>query len=67
MDKLEMLFRRAQSGDREAEIALLAIFHDEIRELSKSMKNPQEAFDTLRSEFLLEVKSGKLHNMPSWY
>jgi hypothetical protein len=28
------------------------------------MKNPQEAFDTLRSEFLLEVKSGKLHNMP---
>lgn len=60
MDKFEELVKRAQLGDEEAEIALLAIFHEEIRALSELTDDPQTTFDTLRSEFLLEIRSGRI-------
>jgi len=57
MDKIEWLLKRVQSGDEEAEIALLAIFREEMQELSRTTENPRGTFDTLRSEFLLEIRS----------
>lgn len=60
MDKFEELLKRAQLGDEEAEIALLAIFHEEIQALSQLTEDPRTTFDTLRSEFLLEIRSGRI-------
>ena len=59
MDRLEYLLRKAQAGEEEAQIALLAIFKQEMLEISSRTNNPRESFEILRNEFLISIISGE--------
>lgn len=59
MDKLEELLKRAQAGDEESVLALVALFRDEMWEASRAANNPDERFHELRSEFILEIRTGR--------
>ena len=63
MDRLEDLIMRAQTGEIEAEVALMALFNRDLWEMSQLTENPADTFITLRGEFLLAVRSGKIRKL----
>lgn len=62
MSKIRGLIQRAQRGDDQAMLLILALLEEEIGELSRLSEDPEATYDTLRSELVLAIKDGKYYN-----
>ncbi len=63
MDRLQELIMRAQTGEMEAEAALLALFNRDLWEMSLLTENPDDTFNSLRGEFVLAIRGGRIRKL----